>query len=197
MMSIEVISTLVLFVSFFVLLMLKVPVSYSIGISTTLSLLLNIDKMPGLTTIAQHMSTGIDSFALLAIPFFVLGVALMAYIAFVAITRKFAKGERVPLSLIWTYFRKAFFNLILLVIVVRDIVSGIFTAAEASAVAVLYAGILALIYGDINLKDFPAILLTSAKTTAIIMFLVCTSIAMSWLFSFEGIPELISKFLIE
>ncbi len=316
MMSIEVISILVLFSSFFILLMLKVPVAYSIGISTTLSLLLNIDKMPGLTTIAQRMTTGIDSFALLAIPFFVLageimkqggianrlinfakslvaslpgglayvnvlssmlfgavsgsaiaatsaigsimtdpmekegyprafsasvnitssttgllippsnilivyalasggtasvaalfiagylpgillGVAIMAYIAFVAITRKFAKGQRAPLSLIWTYFRKAFFSLLLLVIVVGGIVSGIFTATEASAIAVLYAGVLALIYGDVKVKNFPAILLTSAKTTAVIMFLICTSMAMSWLFSFEGIPELISGFLLE
>ena len=60
-MSIEVISILVLFLSFFVLLLLKVPVAYSIGISTTISLLLNIDHLPGLTTIAQRMTTGIDS----------------------------------------------------------------------------------------------------------------------------------------
>ncbi len=315
-MSIEVISIIVLFASFFTLLMLKVPVAYSIGISTTISLLLNIDKLPGITTIAQRMTTGIDSFALLAIPFFVLageimkrggianrlinfakslvaslpgglayvnvlasmlfgaisgsaiaatsaigsimtdrmeeeglprafsasinitssttgllippsnilivyalasggtasvaalfiagylpgillGVAIIAYIAFVAITRKFAKGERAPLSLIWTYFRKAFFSLLLLVIVVGGIVAGVFTATEASAIAVLYAGVLALIYGDISTKDFPEILLTSAKTTAVVMFLICTSMAMSWLFSFEGIPALISNFLLE
>lgn len=315
-MSIEVISIIVLFASFFTLLMLKVPVAYSIGISTTISLLLNIDNLPGLTTIAQRMTTGIDSFALLAIPFFVLageimkrggianrlinfakslvaslpgglayvnvlasmlfgaisgsaiaatsaigsimtdrmeeegyprefsasvnitssttgllippsnilivyalasggtasvaalfiagylpgillGLAIMAYIAFVAITRKFAKGSRAPLSLIWTYFRKAFFSLLLLVIVVGGIVAGVFTATEASAIAVLYAAFLALIYGDVKTKDFPDILLTSAKTTAVVMFLICTSMAMSWLFSFEGIPELISGFLLE
>lgn len=315
-MSIEVISIIVLFASFFILLMLKVPVAYSIGISTTLSLLLNIDKMPGITTIAQRMTTGIDSFALLAIPFFVLageimkrggianrlinfakslvaslpgglayvnvlasmlfgaisgsaiaatsaigsimtdrmeeegyprefsasvnitssttgllippsnilivyalasggtasvaalfiagylpgillGFAIMGYIAFVAITRKFAKGSRAPMSLIWTYFRKAFFSLLLLVIVVGGIVAGVFTATEASAIAVLYAAVLALIYGDVKTKDFPEILLTSAKTTAVVMFLICTSMAMSWLFSFEGIPELISGFLLE
>jgi len=40
-------------------------------------------------------------------------------------------------------------------------------------------------------------LLTSAKTTAVVMFLICTSMAMSWLFSFESIPELISGFLLE
>jgi len=315
-MSIEVLSILVLFVSFFVLLMLKVPVAYSIGISTTISLLLNIDKLPGITTIAQRMTTGIDSFALLAIPFFVLageimkrggianrlinfaksivaslpgglayvnvlasmlfgaisgsaiaatsaigsimtdrmeeegyprefsasvnitssttgllippsnilivyalasggtasvaalfiagylpglllGFAIMGYIAFVAITRKFVKGERTPIRLIWTYFRKAFFSLLLLFIVVGGIVAGVFTATEASAIAVLYAGVLALIYGDISTKDFPNILLTSAKTTAVVMFLICTSMAMSWLFSFQGIPELISNFLLD
>jgi tripartite ATP-independent transporter DctM subunit len=296
--------------------MLKVPVAYSIGISTTISLLLNIDKLPGITTIAQRMTTGIDSFALLAIPFFVLageimkrggianrlinfakslvaslpgglayvnvlasmlfgaisgsaiaatsaigsimtdrmeeegyprefsasvnitssttgllippsnilivyalasggtasvaalfiagylpgillGLAIMSYVAFVAITKNFTKGERVPFSLIFTYFRKAFFSLLLLVIVVGGIVAGIFTATEASAIAVLYAGVLALIYGDVKVKDFSSILLASAKTTAVVMFLICTSMAMSWLFSFEGIPELISNFLLE
>tara|TARA_R110002110_G_scaffold38511_4_gene125650 strand:- start:184 stop:1104 length:921 start_codon:yes stop_codon:yes gene_type:complete len=131
------------------------------------------------------------------LPGILLGLAIMAYIAFVAISRKFAKGSRVPLSLIWTYFRKAFFSLLLLVIVVGGIVAGIFTATEASAIAVLYAAVLALIYGDVKVKNFPDILLTSAKTTAVVMFLISTSMAMSWLFSFEGIPELISSFLLE
>ncbi len=314
-MSIEVLSIVVLFVSFFVLLLLKVPVAYSIGISTTLSLLLNIDNLPGITTIAQRMTTGIDSFALLAIPFFVLageimkrggianrlinfakslvvslpgglayvnvlasmlfgaisgsaiaatsaigsimtdrmeeegyprefsasvnitssttgllippsnilivyalasggtasvaalfiagylpgillGVALMGYIAFVAVKRDFSKGERLPFIVIWTYFRKAFFSLLLLVIVVGGIVAGAFTATEASVIAVFYAAVLALVYGIIKVKDFPSILLTSAKTTAVVMFLICTSMAMSWLFSFEGIPQLMSDFLL-
>ncbi|MFB9056608.1 TRAP transporter large permease [Mariniflexile ostreae] len=315
-MSIEVISIIVLFVSFFVLLLIKVPVAYSIGISTTLSLLLNIDNLPGLTTIAQRMTTGIDSFALLAIPFFVLageimkrggianrlinfakslvaslpgglayvnvlasmlfgaisgsaiaaasaigsimtdrmeeegyprefsasvnitssttgllippsnilivyalasggsasvaalfiagylpgillGVAIMGYIAYVAIKRKFAKGTRAPVSEILSHFGNSFFSLLLLFVVVGGIVAGIFTATEASAIAVLYAAVLALIYGDIKVKDFPDILLSSARTTGVVMFLICTSMAMSWLFSFEGIPELITGFLLE
>lgn len=315
-MSIEVVSIVALFASFFALLMLKVPVAYSIGIATTISLLINIDGMPALTTIAQRMTIGIDSFALLAIPFFVLageimkrggianrlinfakslvaslpgglayvnvlaamlfgaisgsaiaatsaigsimtdrmeeegyprafsasvnitssttgliippsnilivyalasggtasvaalfiagylpgillGLALMAYIAFVAYKKGFVKGKRTSISEIWVYFRKAFFSLLLLIIVVGGIVAGIFTATEASAIAVLYATVLALIYGDINTKDFPNILLVSAKTTAVVMFLICTSMAMSWLFSFESIPELISSFLLD
>ncbi|MDG2279014.1 MAG: TRAP transporter large permease [Flavicella sp.] len=315
-MSIEIISIIVLFLSFFILLLLKVPVAYGIGIATTLSLLLNIDKMPGITTIAQRMTTGIDSFALLAIPFFILageimkrggianrlinfaksmvaglpgglayvnvlasmlfgavsgsalaaasaigsimtdrmekegyprtfsasvnitssttgllippsnilivyalasggtasvaalfiagylpgilvGIAIMGYIAFISINRGYAKGERATFFEIWTYFRKAFFSLLLLVIVVGGIVAGIFTATEASVIAVLYATVLALVYGDMKRQDFPGILLSSAKTTAVVMFLICTSMAMSWLFSFEGIPEMISTFLLE
>ena len=315
-MSIEMISILVLFISFFVLLMLKVPVAYSIGISTTISLLLTIDSMPGITTIAQRMTTGIDNFALLAIPFFVLageimkrggianrlinfakslvaslpgglayvnvlasmlfgaisgsavaatsaigsimtdrmeeegypralsasvnitssttgllippsnilivyalasggtasvaalfiagyipgvllGLAIMGYIVFVATRKNFTKGNRSSISDIWLCFRKAFFSLLLLFIVVGGIVAGVFTATEASVIAVLYASILTLIYGNIKVKDFPDILLTSAKTTAVIMFLICTSMAMSWLFSFESIPELMSGFLLE
>ena len=131
------------------------------------------------------------------LPGSLLGVALMGYIAFVAIRRDFSKGDPLPFKQIWTFFRKAFFSLLLLVIVVGGIVAGIFTATEASVIAVLYAAVLALIYGDIKVKDFSSILLTSAKTTAVVMFLICTSMAMSWLFSFEGIPELMSNFLLD
>ncbi|RME98456.1 MAG: TRAP transporter large permease subunit, partial [Bacteroidetes bacterium] len=73
----EVISILLLFVSFLSMLVYGVPVAYSIGISTTLTILLNIAAVPGITTVAQRMTTGIDSFALLAIPFFVLAGELM------------------------------------------------------------------------------------------------------------------------
>jgi tripartite ATP-independent transporter DctM subunit len=76
-MSIEVISIILLFVSFFGLLAYGVPVAYSIGISTTLTILLNIAFLPGITTVSQRMTTGIDSFSLLAIPFFVLAGELM------------------------------------------------------------------------------------------------------------------------
>ena len=81
--------------------------------------------------------------------------------------------------------------------VVGGIVAGIFTATEASVIAVLYAAVLSLVYGDIKVKDFPSILLSSGKTTSVVMFLICTSMAMSWLFSFEGIPEMISSFLLD
>lgn len=315
-MSIEIISILLLFVSFFGLLGYGVPVAYSIGISTTLTILLNIAFLPGITTVSQRMTTGIDSFSLLAIPFFVLagelmnqggvagrlinlakslvgslpgglayvntlaamlfgaisgsavaaasaigsvmtdrmedegyprpfsaalnitasttgllippsnvlivyalasggaasvaalfiagylpgilvGLALMIVAAVIARKRKFPQGERVKFSQIWLDFRRAFFSLLMLFIIVGGIVKGIFTATEAAAVAVLYALILGVAYRTITRKELPGILLASAKTTAVVMFLICTSMAMSWLFSFEGIPQLMTNFLLE
>ena len=315
-MPIELISILLLFVVFFSLLAYGVPVAYSIGISTLVTILLNISALPAITTVAQRMTTGIDSFALLAIPFFVLagelmnrggianrlinfakslmgslpgglgyvnilaamlfgaisgsavaaasaigsimtermedegfprpfsaalnitssttgllippsnvlivyalasggaasvaslfiagylpgllvGIALMMVAAYTSIKGGFKKGARVSSSQLFRDFRKAFFSLLMLVIIVGGIVKGIFTATEAAAVAVLYALILGFSYQTITRRDLPQILLASAKTTAIVMFLICTSMAMSWVFSFESIPQLMTGFLLE
>jgi len=65
-----------LFGSFFVLLFLSVPIGYAIGISTLLSLLIHSD-IP-LLMIAQNSVAGVDSFPLLAIPFFMLAGNLMS-----------------------------------------------------------------------------------------------------------------------
>ena len=47
-----------------------VPIAFSIGISGLFTMLVTIDSIPAFTTYAQRMATGLDSFALLAIPFF-------------------------------------------------------------------------------------------------------------------------------
>jgi len=68
---------LVLALSFVFLLALGVPISYSIGLATVATMLLSIQTMPALTTEAQRIATGLDSFALLAIPFFILAGQIM------------------------------------------------------------------------------------------------------------------------
>ncbi|HEX2190050.1 MAG TPA: TRAP transporter large permease [Longimicrobiaceae bacterium] len=62
---------------FFVLLAVGVPVAFCIGLATTAAMLLSIEAGPAVTTVAQRMATGLDSFTLLAIPFFVLAGQLM------------------------------------------------------------------------------------------------------------------------
>ncbi len=103
----------------------------------------------------------------------------------------------------WKFFKFAFTkfidalpSLLLLIIVIGGIVAGFFTATEASAVAVLYAFILALLYKEITLKDLPSIMLRSIRTTCIVLLLVATSIGMSWIMSYENIPQNVSAGLI-
>jgi tripartite ATP-independent transporter DctM subunit len=67
----------VLSLVFAALLALGVPIAFAIGIAATATLLLSLDAAAALTTIAQRMATGLDSFALLAIPFFILSGQLM------------------------------------------------------------------------------------------------------------------------
>ena len=71
------IDSIVLIGSFIGLLALGVPVAFSIGLSTAVAMLLSIPPGPALATMAQRIATGLDSFALQAIPFFLLAGQLM------------------------------------------------------------------------------------------------------------------------
>ena len=87
-------------------------------------------------------------------------------------------------------------SLFLLFIVIGGIVSGIFTATEASAIAVIYTLILGMVYKEIKLKNIPNILMEASKTSAVIMLLISASMSMSWIMSFENIPQNLSDFLL-
>lgn len=304
----------VLIISFIILLILSVPVAWSIGISSLLTILVSIPAMPAFTTVAQRLATGLDSFALLAIPFFILagnlmnrgGIAhrlidfskalvgslpgglaiinvmaamMMGAIAGSSVAAASAMGTilgpemeregyskefgaavnitsstmglvippsnilivyslasggasiaalflagyipgiltglmlmivaviwakrngypvsgRTSLRRIFTTFISAIPGLLLLVIVIGGIVAGIFTATEASAVAVIYTLVLGFLYKEINWKSLPDILLGSSETTAIVMLLIGASMCMSWAMSFENIPQDISMALL-
>ena len=73
----EFLDILVLSLTFVFLLALGVPISYCIGLATVATMLTSIQMLPALTTDAQRIATGLDSFALLAIPFFILAGQIM------------------------------------------------------------------------------------------------------------------------
>jgi len=68
---------LVLVIVFGVLLFMGVPIAFAIGASALCALVVSLDPVAASTVLAQRMATGIDSFALLAIPFFILAGSLM------------------------------------------------------------------------------------------------------------------------
>lgn len=63
---------------FFLLLALGVPIAFAIGLATVAAMFTAIDFMPALSTVAQRMAGGINSFALLAIPLFILSGGIMS-----------------------------------------------------------------------------------------------------------------------
>ena len=67
----------VLLVSFVILLLMEVPVAFVIGIATLLGALA-LGREGSFLTLASDMANGLDSFPLLAIPFFILAGELMA-----------------------------------------------------------------------------------------------------------------------
>ena len=97
---------------------------------------------------------------------------------------------------VFSTFINALPSLFLLFIIIGGIVAGFFTATEASAVAVLYTLILGMLYKEIKMKDLPEILLESSKTSAIVLFLIATSMSMSWVMSYENIPQNLSDILL-
>jgi len=305
---------LILVLSFLILISIGVPIAWCIGISSVCTMLVSIPSLAALTTVAQRMATGLDSFSLLAIPFFVLagqimnrgGIArrlvafakslvgalpgglahvnIIAAMLFGAISgsavaavsalgsmlggemeregyskefgaavnvtssttglvippsnilivyslasggvsiaalflagyipglltglllmitaaiwskyKKFPSGERTELRKVGRTFIGAFPSLLLLIVVIGGIVAGVFTATEASAVAVLYCLVLTFIYNEISIKELPDIFLGSVATTAIVLLLIGTSMSMSWIMAYENIPQNITEFML-
>ncbi|WP_410503517.1 TRAP transporter large permease [Gillisia sp. JM1] len=305
---------LILVLSFVILLAIGVPVAWSIGISSILTILASIDSLAAFTTVAQRMATGLDSFSLLAIPLFILagqimnqggiaqrlidfakalmgalpggliyvnviaamlfgaisgsavaatsamggilgpamkkegysnefgaavnitasttgliippsnvlivyslasggvsiaalflagyipgilmGLALMLVAAFWIKKKKYPAGERSSLKHIGITFLHALPSLLLLVVVIGGIVSGIFTATEASGIAVLYCLILSFTNRELKVSDLHSVFLGSVGTTAVVMLLIATSMSMSWVMSYENIPQAVSDGLL-
>ncbi len=305
---------LVLVISFICLLAIGTPVAWSIAISSLLTLLVSIPIIPAMTTVSQRIGTGLDSFALLAIPLFILsgelmnkggiahrliafaktlvgslpgglaliniisamlmgaiagsamaaasamgsilgpemekegysrefgaavnitaattgliippsnvlivyslasggasiaalflagyipgiltGLFLMIVASFWAKKKGYKVGKRSTIKEMFKTFIDAVPSLFMLVVVIGGIVTGIFTATEASAIAVLYSFLLGMIYREISFPKMPQILLDSAATTAIVMLLIGASMSMSWALSYENIPQEISSGLL-
>lgn len=310
----ETLGIFVLVISFIIFLAVGVPIAFSIGLAALLTLLLNVGMLPAVTTLAQQMATGLDSFALLAIPFFILagqlmnrggiairlisfakvlvgrlpgglafvnvlanmlfgaisgsaaasasaigsimgpemeksgydknfsaainitsattglsippsnilivyslasggasiaalflagyipgiltGLSLMIVGAVFAVRKKYPLCEKYTLRQSVKIFIQAIPSLMLLVVVIGGIIAGVFTATEASAVAVLYCFILAMVYKEIKFSDLPGILLKSVGTTAIVLLLVATSMGLSWVMSYQNIPQGVSDALL-
>jgi len=130
------------------------------------------------------------------VPGIVMGLCIILACVVHAI-RSGAKFEkRVPFSVLWNSFRRAFLSLFLMVIIIGGILKGIFTATEAAAVAVAYAFVLSVfLYREVKFRDLPGILRETGVTTAVVMFLIGVSSSMSWIMTVANIPGTVSAWM--
>lgn len=134
------------------------------------------------------------------VPGIVVGLALMLVSYVLARRMKVASGlDDVgfgPVS-VGRAFLGALPSLLLVILVLGGILGGVFSATEASAIAVAYALVLGgLVYRQIRWEQLPELVLRSAKTTAVVMLLVGASQAMSWALAYEQVPQLVSEAMI-
>lgn len=92
---------IVLFGAFFFMLALGVPIVYAIGLSTLASISTQLDFNSALSVVSQKLASGLDSFTLLAIPFFILSGNIMNHGGIARRLINFARilGGRLPGSL--------------------------------------------------------------------------------------------------
>jgi tripartite ATP-independent transporter DctM subunit len=134
------------------------------------------------------------------LPGVLVGLGIMIVALVICVKRGYGKqGESVLESYpsLFSSMWRAFPALLLVFIVLGGILSGTFTATEASAIAVLWAFILGVIcYREIKFAELSGIILRAARTTAVVLFLVACSYAMSRLLTQEQVPQQVSEGLL-
>lgn len=124
-----------------------------------------------------------------------IAVIIMIISFYLSYKEKWPKNtSRISLKDFLTSFFKAIPAILLPIIVLGGIYLGYLTPTESATSAVVYSFIVGVfVYREIKLKDLAEIIITSAKSSAMLLFIIATSTAFSWIFTFSGISgELVS-----
>jgi tripartite ATP-independent transporter DctM subunit len=131
-----------------------------------------------------------------AVPATMLTLANLVAAYVVARARGYARGPVTDWSEAWASLAAALPGLFIVVIIVGGILSGVFTAAEAGAVAVAYALFLTvLVYRSLTLDNFLRAAAKAAKTTGIVLLLIGISTMFGYLMSLYGIADMVGDTL--
>ena len=149
--------------------------------------------------IATEQSIG-DLFIAGIVPGILAGIMLLIMVVVISRRKNYGvdesaiamtRGERIRT------FRDAGLSLLLPLFVLGGIYLGFFTPTEAAAMAVLYAVLVSLfVYRELKIKDLGEILLTSARTSAMVMFIIANGVLFSFVLTSERIPGQITESLL-
>jgi tripartite ATP-independent transporter DctM subunit len=131
-----------------------------------------------------------------AVPAVILTIANVLTAYFVARSRGYARGEFPGWEEVFRSLASAVPGLFIIVIIVGGILSGVFTAAEAGAVAVLYALLLTIfVYRSLSLDNFLKAVAKATKTTGVVLLLIGISTMFGYLMSIYGVADMVGDAL--
>ena len=121
------------------------------------------------------------------LPGALLAIVLMIGSYIISVKENYPKGSPFTIKGFIKQLGTSIWALAAVVIVVFGVVGGVFTATESAAVACVWAFIAGVfIYKEIKIADLIPILMKSAKSAAMILFIIAASTAFSWVFTFSG-----------
>lgn len=123
------------------------------------------------------------------IPGVAMGLVLIAIAIRQAYKNNYPRGAEFSVRNVWKTFKEAIWGILTPVIILGGIFSGYFTPSEAAVIAVNYSLFVSLfIYKDMKLKDVFDIIVKSAMTMSVVMFIIATSSILSWILANWNIP---------
>ena len=129
-------------------------------------------------------------------PSLLMGLSIL--IAWMIVVRKenWAVRPRQSMGEILVATRKASLALVMPLGIIGGMKFGVFTPTEAGVAASAYAFIVGIfIYRELKLKDVYGLLVTAAKTSSIIMFLIAAALVSAWLITTSAVPQQIASLL--
>jgi tripartite ATP-independent transporter DctM subunit len=127
------------------------------------------------------------------LPGLLLGLTLAILCLIIARKRNFPAGRRIPLREAIKISVEALWGLMTMVIILGGILSGVFTATESAAIAVLWAFFVTMfIYRDYKWRDLPKLVHRTVKTLTIVMILIGFAAAFGYVMTLMMIPQQIT-----
>lgn len=132
-----------------------------------------------------------------AIPGIIIGFALMTLSYYYAKKRGYPVSKKVSFKEFLGVFKKTIWALFLPFIILGGILSGLFTATEAGAIAAVYAIVISFLFYGLKPKDYPEILSQAATNTGIVMLVCGTAMSLTWYLAVAQVPAEVTQFMME
>lgn len=127
-------------------------------------------------------------------PGILFGLLLMVVAYFVSKKNHYVGEQKASLAEMLAAFKESILALLMPIIILGGIYGGIFTPTEAANVAVVYGLVVGLyVYRELQWKDLPEILKSSAISSAMVMLIIATASAFGLILTREAIPAQIAE----